>query len=96
MVRYRNEEQSDKDKNKKMDLIMNKITKHTLLVIALLLLLGIAGRCDYNEQVIYNMPDEVYKEMKLELGNTSESRLVDEYMSNKEYWDSKASGYGIK
>lgn len=96
MVRYRNEEQSDKDKNKKMDLIMNKITKHTLLVIALLILLGIAGRCDYNEQVIYNMPDEVYKEMKLELGNTSESRLVDEYMSNKEYWDSKASGYGIK
>lgn len=79
-----------------MDLIMNKITKHTLLVIALLILFGIAGRCDYNEQVIYNMPDEVYKEMKLELGNTSESRLVDEYMSNKEYWDSKASGYGIK
>ena len=96
MVRYRNEEQSDKDKNKKMDLIMNKITKHTLLVIALLILLGIAGRCDYNEQVIYNMPDEVYKAMKLELGNTSESKLVDEYMSNKEYWDSKASGYGIK
>lgn len=79
-----------------MDLIMNKITKHTLLVIALLILLGIAGRCDYNEQVIYNMPDEVYKAMKLELGNTSESRLVDEYMSNKEYWDSKAVGYGIK
>lgn len=75
---------------------MNKITKHTLLVIALLILLGIAGRCDYNEQVIYNMPDEVYKAMVLELGNTSESRLVDEYMSNKEYWDSKASGYGIK
>lgn len=96
MVRYMNEEQSDKDKNKKKALIMNKITKHTLLVIALLILLGIAGRCDYNEQVIYNMPDEVYKAMKLELGNTSESRLVDEYMSNKEYWDSKASGYGIK
>ena len=72
---------------------MNKITKHTLLVIALLILLGIAGRCDYNEQGIYNMPDEVYKAMKLELGNTSESRLVDEYMSNKEYWDSKAVGY---
>lgn len=96
MVRYRNEEQSDKDKNKKKALIMNKITKHTLLVIALLILFGIAGRCDYNEQVIYNMPDEVYKAMKLELGNTSESRLVDEYMSNKEYWDGKASGYGIK
>lgn len=96
MVRYRDEGKSDKDKNKKKALIMNKITKHTLLVIALLILLGIAGRCDYNEQVIYNMPDEVYKAMKLELGNTSESRLVDEYMSNKEYWDSKASGYGIK
>ena len=31
---------------------MNKLTKYTLLVVALLLLLGIAGRCDYNESVI--------------------------------------------
>lgn len=40
---------------------MNKLTKNTLLVVALLLLLGIAGRCDYNESVIYNMPDNVYR-----------------------------------
>lgn len=75
---------------------MNKLTKYTLLVVALLLLLGIAGRCDYNESVIYNMPDNVYQVLKTELGNPSDSRLVDEYMSNKEYWDSKVSGYGFK
>lgn len=72
---------------------MNKLTKHTLLVVALLLLLGIAGRCDYNESVIYNMPDNVYQTLKMELDNPSESCLVDEYISNKEYWDKKAFEY---
>ena len=56
---------------------MNKLTKYTLLVVALLLLLGIAGRCDYNESVIYNMPDNVYQVMKVKLDNPSDSRLVD-------------------
>lgn len=36
---------------------MNKLTKYTLLVVALLLLLGIAGRCDYNESVIYPLAE---------------------------------------
>ena len=75
---------------------MNKLTKYTLLVVALLLLLGIAGRCDYNESVIYNMPDNVYQVLKTELGNPSDSRLVDEYMSNRKHWDSLAIDYQLK
>lgn len=75
---------------------MNKLTKYTLLVVALLLLLGIAGRCDYNESVIYNMPDNVYQVLKTELGDPSDSRLVDEYMSNRNHWDSLAIDYQLK
>lgn len=69
---------------------MNKITKHILWILAAIILLGIAGRCDYNENVIYNMPDNVYQAMKMELDNPSDSRLVDEYISNRTYWDSVA------
>ncbi|WP_349996658.1 hypothetical protein [Phocaeicola dorei] len=72
---------------------MNKLTKYTLLVVALLLLLGIAGRCDYNESVIYNMPDNVYQVMKVKLDNPSDSRLVDEYVNNRNHWDSIANEY---
>ena len=72
---------------------MNKLTKYTLLVVALLLLLGIAGRCDYNESVIYNMPDNVYQVMKVKLDNPSDSRLVDEYVNNRNRWDSIANEY---
>lgn len=74
-------------------MIMNKLTKYTLLVVALLLLLGIAGRCDYNESVIYNMPDNVYQVMKVKLDNPSDSRLVDEYVNNRNHWDSIANEY---
>lgn len=72
---------------------MNKLTKYTLLVVALLLLLGIAGRCDYNESVIYNMPDNVYQVMKVKLDNPSDSRLVNEYVNNRNHWDSIANEY---
>ena len=72
---------------------MNKLTKYTLLVVALLLLLGIAGRCDYNESVIYNMPDNVDQGMKVKLDNPSDSRLVDEYVNNRNHWDSIANEY---
>lgn len=72
---------------------MNKLTKYTLLVVALPLLLGIAGRCDYNESVIYNMPDNVYQVMKVKLDNPSDSRLVDEYVNNRNHWDSIANEY---
>lgn len=69
---------------------MNKITKHILLIIAAIVILGFAGRCDYNETVIYNMPDNVYQALKEKLGNPSDSQLVNEYLKNRKYWDSLA------
>ncbi len=69
---------------------MKKLCLHIVGILAVILLLGIAGRCDYNETVIYNMPDEAYRALKEKLNNPSDSELVDEYMKDPDYWDSLA------
>lgn len=69
---------------------MNKVTKYILLFVVLAVVLGVAGRHDYNEEVIYNMPDSVYRVMQDRMGHPSDSRLVDEYMKDRKYWDSLA------
>lgn len=43
---------------------LNKYTKNALWAVAAFILLGVAGRCDRDEQVIYNMPDIVYHSIK--------------------------------
>lgn len=72
---------------------MNKITKQILLIVSAIILLGIAGRCDRDEQIIYNMPDNVYQAIKKELGNPSDGRLVDEYIRNRAHWDSIGTNF---
>lgn len=57
-------------------------------IVAIIILLGIVGRMDYNEEVVYHMSNGTYELLKEKLGNVSTSELVDTYMSNKEYWDS--------
>lgn len=70
---------------------LNKYTKIALWVIAAIILLGVAGRCDRNEQVIYNMPDNVYRVMKTELGNPSDDRIADEYLKRTRLSDTVKS-----
>lgn len=73
----------------------NKYTKIALWVIAVIILLGVAGRCDRNEQVVYNMPDDVYRTIKAELGDPSDDRIAEEYLNNRDYWTVLTSkGYG--
>ena len=68
---------------------MNRISMNALAVLLIFIVLGIAGRCDYNEEVIYSMSNATYEALKEELGeNVSDSELVDEYQANREYWDS--------
>lgn len=69
---------------------MKKSVQYLLLVLLAVLLLGIAGRMDYNESIIYNMPDNVYKVIKAQLGNPSDGKIVDEYLKNREYWEEVA------
>lgn len=58
-------------------------------IIIAVVMLGIAGRCDYNEEILYTMSEGTYKALKAELGeNVTDSRLVDVYQENKHYWDS--------
>lgn len=72
---------------------MNKITKQILWIIAVVILLGVVGKCDHDEQVIYNMPDDVYQALKKELGNPSDGQLVDEYIRNRAHWDSIGNSF---
>ena len=67
---------------------MNTISQNTILG---LLLAGtvVAAREDYNMDVLDTIPDEVYDEIVSNLGEgCSDGDIVDEYMENKEHYDS--------
>ncbi|MBP1615891.1 MAG: hypothetical protein H6Q13_3339 [Bacteroidetes bacterium] len=49
--------------------------------IAIFFILGLAGRTDYTEQIIYTMPDSAYDSIKAELGNNStDYEIAKEYI----------------
>lgn len=68
---------------------MNKATKLGLAIAAVIITLGFAGRCDYDEEVLYSMPQDAYENIVIKLGDkASDHSIVNEYMNNKEYYDS--------
>ena len=72
---------------------MNKISKQiivfTIGFIGFLFLLGIVGKSDYNQEVIYNMTETAYNVIVDSLGEGgSETQIVKTYLNNKEYYDS--------
>lgn len=72
---------------------MNRLTKQTLAFIAGLVLfilaIGIAGKAERTEQIVYTMPQEAYEEIYLKLGNKcTDSQIAKEYLSNKKHYDS--------
>ncbi|WP_242661043.1 hypothetical protein [Bacteroides cellulosilyticus] len=51
-------------------------------------MLGIAGRQDYNQEVLYTMPQEAYEQIVLILGDdATDTDIVRTYMNNKQYYD---------
>lgn len=55
-------------------------------VIAFIAILGFAGNCDRVDSIIYNMPDETYKEIKKELschGREPSDSQIAEYFLDK-------------
>lgn len=70
---------------------MNRVSKQVAVFVAgmifFFLLLGIAGRCDYNEYVISSMSQETYDEIVKKVGD-SDKKIVEEYISNRQYYDS--------
>ena len=52
-------------------------------------LLGIVGKSDYNEEVIYNMTETAYTGLVDSRGDgCSDTQIVKTYLSNKDYYDS--------
>lgn len=69
---------------------MNKRLTVVFAVVLAVVLLGVAGRCDYVEEVIYDMPAGVYQVMNRELGNPGDYKIAREYSRNPEYWQNRA------
>lgn len=72
---------------------MNRITKQVAMLVAgfitFFALLGVAGKIDCAEQIVYTMPQEAYEAICLKLGDgCSDCQIANEYMTNKQYYDS--------
>ncbi|MEG1686126.1 MAG: hypothetical protein RR319_09335 [Bacteroides sp.] len=70
---------------------MNKTSKTILKVLATIFIvvaLGYAGSCDYQEEIISSISQELYDRIKKDLGTTvSEKDIVKTYIANKEAYD---------
>lgn len=72
---------------------MNRLTKQTLVFVSGMILflfaLGIAGRLERTEQIVYTMPQGAYEQIYIELGDgCTDKEIADRYLSNKKYYDS--------
>jgi biotin synthase-related radical SAM superfamily protein len=66
---------------------INRISKQTAMFA--IGFLGIAGKSDYNQEVIYNMTETAYNVIVDSLGEgCSDTQIVKTYLNNKEYYDS--------
>lgn len=67
---------------------MKELLTHLAAMALVIVLICLAGRMDYNEEILYNMSNGTYEELRLKLGDVPESVLVEAYMADREYWDS--------
>ncbi|WP_302994030.1 hypothetical protein [Bacteroides clarus] len=72
---------------------VDRISKQAIVfavgIVGFFFLLGIAGKSDYNEVVIYNMTETAYNVIVDSLGEgCSDTQIVKTYLGNKEYYDS--------
>lgn len=75
-----------------MEDIMNRISRQIIVsllaIFGFIYLMGIAGRYDYADEVVYTMSEEVYYTILDTLGDDcSNIAVADEYIKNKEYYD---------
>lgn len=71
---------------------MKRLTKQCIVFvigfIAFLIALGIIGKYDYAEEVVYSMPDNAYQLIKQKIGDVGNVAISEEYLNNREYYDS--------
>ena len=70
------------------DTIMKKEILNLLALLGVIIAICVAGRFDYNDEILYHMSDGTYQVLREKLGDVSSSKMVDVYMSDCEYWDS--------
>lgn len=59
-------------------------------VVAVLVILGVAGRCDYAEEVLCDMPASTYKYMKNVAPDATDYDIAKLYNGREGYWDELA------
>lgn len=72
--------------------IMNRLSRQVLLAVigctCFIALMGTVGTYEYADEVVYNMPEEVYYTILDTLGDdATEKAIAAEYMSNREFYD---------
>lgn len=66
-----------------------KILIRWIIAIAMIAAIGYAGTCDFRQEVIYSMSQELYRKVLIDLGGTaSEKEICDKYLSEKSKYDS--------
>lgn len=67
---------------------MKPLFKVALCVLGMIIIVGYAGRFEYAEQVIYNLSESQYYQIKKDLGGEASSiEIADKYNENKQYYD---------
>ena len=59
-----------------------------VVTLAFIGIIGYAGSYEYADEIVYNMPEEVYYTILDTLGDDCSNKAVaEEYMNNKDYYD---------
>lgn len=58
-----------------------------LAVVAVFAAIIFAGRADYNEEIMQQMSEQTYHAISQELGTTDASRIVNEFVENRQKWE---------
>lgn len=67
-------------------MVTNQKIFTAIAVVAIIITLGYAGRMDYTEEVIYNMPNEAYRQIKDTLGkDATDYEIAEHFIKNNNY-----------
>lgn len=76
---------------------LNKTTRTLCAILGICAFLAVfcwASKKDYEETILYSMPQAAYEQIYVELGSgCKDKEIVEKYMSNKKYYDSLCLPY---
>lgn len=75
-------------------MILNRLTKQVIIFvvgfIAFWVIIGLISSPDYAENIIDDMPEGIYEQISIELGEqgSNDFQIAKRYLENKNYYDS--------